>query len=223
MNQDIKKFLVSVLGDKGFDALERMCKNDNSLYSFLEIRTILSWINNIMEVKDDYKDKIPGFPLSQIELKKNIDNTYSSNISLNDSNYSIERTDLLSVVSAIGIAFGIEFDNLSKNSSSSSMKNIGQALDLLTKVNIIQNSKLISQKIKFPLSSKVLKLNKNEIKNECSSCGEPFIEKNDFIGCLCLSELQKYITLEEDKDSYLFKVAGLNKNEIEEFISLIRK
>lgn len=144
------KFLQSVLGDDGAQALSKAADRVPVLGSVLVPRTIVSWLSTAIRI--NYEGEIPGLDNSYMALQKSRGEGYTGALTIGDAVHQFEDADILHVAAAVGIALGLDDVAVNTQLKPQDLTKLGKSIDLLVKARVVAQAVAEEQLAKFQLS-----------------------------------------------------------------------
>ncbi len=139
------RFLLSVLGKTGANALEKSLKEDEELAQLVLHRSVLAWLNAFDSF--DYQGVLPGTDIN-CNIQKHED-VFAGSVQAQDSLLTFSNAPIYRVAAAIVVALGGDHLPVS-TPSSEKLQPLGKSIDLLVKNQAVITS-LLTKKILDPL------------------------------------------------------------------------
>jgi hypothetical protein len=230
MDQQIKSFLIGIIGDRGQEVVERLCKNSPELESVLVPRALMSWVS-VLSNLDKYEGNIPGID-GKIRIEKS-NKTYHGEIKINDNLIKIENDSILTVAATLAVNLNIDVDGISKEIDRNRLAVLGKTLDLITKSKFISNhNNPVVVQTEIPATptilptpiKKSLTISFEDMNKSCSICGIKQFNNKCFTGCKCLKSMAKSTSSEIVKNGcrVTFKGKEWDEEALKAFIKMIR-
>ena len=244
MDNQIKDFLVGIIGVQGQKVVERLCKNSPELESVIIPRALMSWVS-VLSNLEKFDGPVPGIQNSQLKFEK-IKKNYNGEIKINETLVKFENDGILKVAATLAVNLNMDVEGISKEVDRNKLAILGKTLDLITKSKFITDYKSsvkeaeISKsvktevanpgkvaKIKFtkkePLA-KSFKVSFEEMAKFCEVCGNKQFNKSDFVGCKCLQAMAKstYTTKTNNGCVVKFKGKEWDEEALSAFLKIVR-
>jgi hypothetical protein len=205
MDNQIKDFLIGIIGPEGQRVVERLCKNSPELESVLIPRALMSWIS-VLSNLEKFEGSIPGVNGSELKFIKN-NKTFDGQIKIKESLSKFENDSILKLAATIAVGLNMDVEGISKGVDRNRLAVLGKTLDLITKSKFIADHKTdatlqLSEKdpikqfktipsIKKQVLLKNINISLEEMAKYCSICGLKQFNNFNFIGCNCLKAMAK--------------------------------
>lgn len=125
------KFLASVLGSEGSEALEKACGRIPDLDTVLLPRSVLAWLNFL--APHGFEGKIPGTE-STLKLQKD-ENGYAGEVVWNGNKYLYKDANLYKIAAAIALAIGAKAKEVNPEFKTDDLTILGKSIDMLVKTH----------------------------------------------------------------------------------------
>jgi len=127
------RFLNSILGSDGAQALTRAAERSKTLGNAILPRAILSWLG--LAARFEHEGEIPGNPNTFCVFRKS-ESGFSGSIKVGGELYTFTDASLYRVAAGIGVALGADTQPLSKELRDLDLVRLGKTLDALVKTKV---------------------------------------------------------------------------------------
>ena len=136
-------FLVATLGEDGATALSKAAERSPVLGPVLVPRAILAWLQ--LQQDANYEGELPGVTNSYLSFQKAsgfqktlttgtpTPDSFTGVIAVGDKSYGFEDASALQLAASIGIALGVDADQLDPSLRDVDLRRLGHSIDLLAK------------------------------------------------------------------------------------------
>lgn len=124
------EFLKATLGEDGAKALAKAAERSPALAAVLVPRAILAWLQ--LQESGAYEGELPGVENSYLSLAR-ADQDFTGVIAVGESSYGFEGATLMQLAASIGVALGVDADQLDPSLRDIDLRNLGKSIDLLAK------------------------------------------------------------------------------------------
>jgi ribosomal protein S27AE len=184
MESSSYRFLSSVLGDPGAQALTKAGERWPVLQNVLVPRAILAWLS--IEARHDYEGQLPGIDNSYLSFMKS-EHGFTGAIAIGDNNYSFTDASLLHLAASVGVAMGIDSNPVDPQLRDQDIQRLGKSIDLLAKAHAATED---------ILAKKVFEVDGDDLEKSiriCADCGHGAVSKHgpgpsfdcEVAGCKC--------------------------------------
>lgn len=124
-------FLRALLGEDGAQALAKAAERSPALAPVLIPRVILSWLA-LLDRDGAYERDLPGVENSYFSMQKT-DSGYTGVIAVGDASWGFEAASALHLAASIGVALGVDTEDLDPALRNLDLQRLGKSVDLLVK------------------------------------------------------------------------------------------
>jgi len=128
-----QRFLVSILGRDGAQALFKAAERSQPLVNAIVPRAILSWLD--LATRFEHEGEIPGNPHTYVVFRKS-DSGFSGSIKIDEELFTFKDASLYRVAAGIGVALGAD-NELSEELRDLDLVKLGKTLDALVKTRVV--------------------------------------------------------------------------------------